>query len=229
MNQVALNLIAIGVFSITLSSLVGPIFHLSPFIPAIATFSILSLATLDSFNFQGKGGTLIIGTLAQLSPEYRDRILHHEAGHFLAAYLLQIPITGYSLSPWEALKQGQFGQGGVSFADPDLNQELQAGQISSQRLDRYCTVWMAGIAAERLMYGIDQGGADDREKLRILWIEQLKRPVSESEFKTRQAILQARTLLETHWSAYQSLVQLMAKNTSIADCYQAIATTLSPD
>ncbi|MBD1941800.1 ATP-dependent Zn protease, partial [Coleofasciculus sp. FACHB-712] len=46
MQQTALNLIAIGVFAMTLSSLLGPMLNISPTIPAIATISILGLATL---------------------------------------------------------------------------------------------------------------------------------------------------------------------------------------
>ena len=32
-------------------------------------------------------------------------------------------------------------------------------------LERFCTVWMAGIAAEKLVYGDSQGGAEDRQQL----------------------------------------------------------------
>ncbi|MGL4621022.1 MAG: ATP-dependent Zn protease, partial [Chroococcidiopsis sp.] len=146
MNQIALNLVAISIFVMTLSTLLSPLLHFSPVIPALATFSVLAVATLDSFSFQGKGSNLVLDWLASFSPQHRDRIVRHEAGHFLVAHLLNIPITGYTLSAWEALKQKQPGLGGVSFEDRELAAQLDRGTLTAQMLDRYCTVWMAGLA-----------------------------------------------------------------------------------
>lgn len=222
MNQTSLNLIAISVFAMTLSSLLGPMFHLSPFIPAAATFGVLSLATLDALTLQGKGRNLLLDLLSGRSAQYRDRIVHHEAGHFLVAYLYNIPISGYTLSAWEALQQGQPGQGGVSFDDTELAAQFQQGSLSAQLVDRYFTVWMAGSAAEKLVYGAVEGGYDDRQKLRLLWTQQLRRSLSECETKERFAILQAQTLLQTHWSAYEALVDAMKQRSSVAHCVEAI-------
>jgi len=175
MNKTALNLIAISVFLMTMSVLLGPAINLPPAVPAIAVLTLLGIATLDSFRFEGKGGTLVLGLLANISPEHRDRVVRHEAGHFLVAYLLEIPITGYTLSPWEAFQQGQPGVGGVSFSDAELASELEIGKLSAQLFDRYCAVWMAGGVAETLVYGNAEGGADDLQKLRSIWTEQLGR------------------------------------------------------
>ena len=120
MSKTALNLIAISVFLMTLSVLLGPLFNLSPTVPALATFAVLGIATFDNFGFQGKGGNLLLDWIAGFSSEHRERILHHEAGHFLVADLLNIPVLGYTLSAWEALKQKQPGLGGVSFDDSEL-------------------------------------------------------------------------------------------------------------
>ena len=109
---------------------------MSPVIPALTTFIILGIATLDSLGLQGKGGTLVIDWLSRFSPEYSDRLVHHEAGHFIVAHLLQIPFTGYTLSAWESWKQGIPGIGGVTFADHELTAQLEAGKISVQRLSR---------------------------------------------------------------------------------------------
>ena len=87
MSQTALNLIAISVFVLTFSSLLGPLFDLSPIVPAITTFSLLGLATLDSFSLQGKGSSLLLDWLASASPGHRIRIARHEAGHFMVAHL----------------------------------------------------------------------------------------------------------------------------------------------
>ena len=221
MSQTALNLIAISIFLLTLSSLLGPLFNLSPTIPAIATFSLLGLATLDNFSLQGKGSSLLLDWLASASPEHRARIVRHEAGHFLVAYLLKIPVSGYTLSAWEALKQRQSGQGGVSFDDQELASQLQQGSLKAQLLDRYCMLWMAGIAAENLVYGSAEGGADDRSKLRAV-LKPLGFSTSAQDQKERWAALQANTLLQANWSAYEALVGAMQQRAELSECCNII-------
>lgn len=221
MQQTALNLIAIGVFGMTLSALLGPIFNISPTITAVTTLGILSLATLDSFNFQGKGATLLLDWLAGTRSEHRDRIVRHEAGHFLVAYFLGIPITGYTLTAWEAFKQGQPGLGGVTFDSQALSPNaLNAGEIRLT-LERFCTVWMAGIAAETLVYGNTEGGVEERQKLREA-LSSIGRPASEALLKERWATLQAQTIIQEHWTAYEALIAAMEQRASVAECSQVI-------
>ncbi|WP_341526749.1 ATP-dependent Zn protease [Nostoc sp. UHCC 0302] len=222
MSKTALNLVAISVFLITFSSLLGPFIHLSPTVPAVATFTILGLATLDSFSLQGKGGTILLDWIAGFSPEHRDRIIHHEAGHFLTAYLLGIPVTGYTLSAWEAWKQGQPGQGGVTFDDRELASQLDVDKISVPMVERYCTLWMAGIAAETLVFDNAEGGSDDKNKLNSL-LTVLGFSESNCQQKQRFHALQAKTLLQENWSKYQALVKAMQQRASVADCQNAIA------
>ncbi|MBD2356648.1 ATP-dependent Zn protease [Tolypothrix sp. FACHB-123] len=222
MSQTALNLIAISIFLMTLSVLLGPLLNISPTLPAIATFTILGIATFDSFSLQGKGSSLLLDWLAGFSSSHRDRIIHHEAGHFLVAHQLGIPVTGYTLSAWEAWKQGQIGQGGVSFDDGELASELELGKISAQILDRYCTVWMAGIAAENLVFQNAEGGADDRLKLAEV-LTKLGFSGILIQQKQRFHALQAKTLLQENWSSYQALVTAMEQRASVADCKKAIS------
>ncbi|MCX7592768.1 MAG: ATP-dependent Zn protease [Fischerella sp.] len=221
MSKTALNLIAISIFAITLSSLLGPLFNLSPTVPALATFTILGIATLDTFSLQGQGGNILLDWIAGFSPEHRERILHHEAGHFLVAYLLGIPVVGYTLSAWEAWRQKQPGQGGVSFDDRELVSQLEKGTLSAQMLDRYCTVWMAGITAETLVYKNAEGGADDKNKLAGVLIG-LGFSTSACEQKQRFCALQAKTLLQENWSAYQALVDAMRQRATVAECIKTI-------
>jgi len=221
MQQTALNLIAIGVFGMTLSALLGPMFNLSPAIPAVATLSVLSLATLDSFRFQGRGATLLLDWLASASGQHRDRILRHEAGHFLVAYFLGIPITGYTLTAWEAFKQGQPGLGGVTFDSVGLSTGTLAVGEMRLTLERFCTVWMAGIAAETLVYGSAEGGREDRQKLTEA-LTLLGRPISELQIKERWATRQAHTIIEEHWASYEALVEAMKQRASVTECYQVI-------
>lgn len=225
MSNTTLNLVAIAIFSLVMLSLVGPLVQISPVVPAIAAFGMLSIATVDTLQWNGRGGTLLLDWLANVSPEHRQRVIRHEAGHFLVAYLLEIPVTGYTLTAWDALKQGQPGLGGVSFDSQALEAQLAKNALSVQLVDRYCTVWMAGIAAEQSFYGTVEGGADDRQTIQILW-SQLRRPISEAELKQRWAMLQATTLLENHQAAYDALVSALERRASVEECCTAIAQAL---
>jgi len=222
MSKTALNLIAISVFLMTLSVLLGPLFNVSPTIPALATFAVLGIVTFDNFSFQGKGGNLLLDWIAGFSNEHRERILHHEAGHFLVADLLNIPVIGYTLSAWEALKQKQPGLGGVSFDDGELASQLERGTIGAQILDRYCTIWMAGTVAETLVFKNAEGGADDQGKLAGV-LTSLGFSGAARDQKQRLCALQAKTLLQENWTAYQALVNAMRQRASVAECQSAIA------
>jgi hypothetical protein len=221
MSKTALNLVAISIFLMTFSILLGPLINLSPTVPAIATFTILGIATFDSFSLQGKGGSIFLDWIASFSPEHRDRIIHHEAGHFLVAHLLGIPVTGYTLSAWEAWKQGQPGQGGVTFNDGELAAQLAQGKIGAQMLERYCTLWMAGIAAETLVFNNAEGGGDDKTKLAEV-LKVLGFSESACQQKQRFHALQAKTLLQENWSSYEALVQAMRERASVTDCQSVI-------
>ena len=221
MSQTAINLIAISVFLMTFSSLLGPLIHLSPTIPALATVTFLGIATLDNFSFQGKGGTIVLDLVARFSPEYKERILHHEAGHFLVAHLLGIAVNDYTLSAWEAWKKGQSGQGGITLEDGELTAQIENGQITAQMLDRYCTIWMAGIAAETLVFNSAEGGSDDKSKL----IEILRViGFSEAGYQQKQRFhfLQSKTLIQENWDSYQALVAAMRERVSVEECTKVI-------
>ncbi|MBR8833201.1 MAG: ATP-dependent Zn protease [Stigonema ocellatum SAG 48.90 = DSM 106950] len=223
MSKTSLNLIAISVFLMTTTVLLGPLFHLSPTVPALATFTILAIATFDNFSFQGKGGHLLLDWIGSFSSSHRERILHHEAGHFLVAYLLNIPVCGYTLSAWEAMKQKQPGLGGVSFDDGELVSQLERGTIGAQILDRYCTIWMAGIVAETLVFKNAEGGADDQSKLAGV-LTSLGFSESACEQKQRLCALQAKTLLQENWTSYQALVNAMRQRATVTECQSAINT-----
>lgn len=221
MSQVTLNLIAISVFSVTMLILLGPLLSISPDGLAIVTAALLGLVSIDQLGWQGRGGNLLVDWLSRQSPEYCDRIVRHEAGHFLTAYLLGIPIDNYTLTAWETLQAGIDGTGGVIFKTEAIDQAVAVGKISQQEVDRYCTVWMAGIAAEELTYGSAQGGQDDRIKLNLLW-QQMHRPLAEVPLKQRWSMLQAKTLIEKEADAYSVLVDAMAERLPVNECCELI-------
>ncbi|MBD2577042.1 ATP-dependent Zn protease [Oscillatoria sp. FACHB-1406] len=220
MQQVSLNLIAIAIFLMTVSVLLGPLVHLSPAIPAAATLAVLGLATIDTLGLGGRGVTLLLDSVARLSGKYRDRVLHHEAGHFLTAYFLGIPIKSYTLNAWESFRAGNPGVGGVVVDTEQLRKSVPPQEIRLF-VDRFSTVWMAGIAAEELLYETVEGGEDDRKKVTdtLLFFGQER---SQSQLKQQWGKLQAKALIEKHREAYDALVEAMRKRADIADCYQAI-------
>ncbi|MEM9978919.1 MAG: ATP-dependent Zn protease [Cyanobacteria bacterium P01_D01_bin.2] len=227
MSPITLNIIAISVFSVTMLILLGPLLSISPEGLATVTAALLGLVSLDQLGWQGRGGTLLVDWLSQRSPEYCDRIVRHEAGHFLTAYMLGIPIDQYTLTAWETLKVGVGGNGGVIFKTDDIDQAVEVGKISQQQIDRYCTVWMAGIAAEELTYGSAQGGRDDRLKLNLLW-QQINRPLAEVPLKQRWSMLQAKTLIEKQPDAYDALIDAMAERRPVEECCELIEQHLQP-
>lgn len=217
MSQLSLNLIAISVFLVTMSALLGPLIHLSPVLPAIATAGVLGLAAVDTFSWQGHGSTILLDRLARFSGVHRDRVLRHEAGHFLVAHHLKIPVVDYTLNAWEAFRKGQSGLGGVQFDTTELDTELRQNSLSAHLLDRYCTIWMAGAVAEHLIYSDVQGGQDDLRKLRFT-LSQLRFSGTAIDQKERWSALQAKTILQNDWETYEALVLAMQRRASVDEC-----------
>ncbi len=219
MTDTRLNLVAIAIFALTLSALVGPVIHISPAIPAVLTLGGLTLITADQLRWGGRGTDFFVA-LFQSQAE-RQRVVCHEAGHFLAAYCLEIPITDYSLSAWEVLKQGESGLAGVQFDTSQLQDQCRAWRTRPQALERWATVWMAGIAAEKLIYGESFGGDGDRQQLRSAF-RQAGLPDINLSQKESWAYLQAQGLLEKYADAHQQLQQALAERRSIPECYQCL-------
>ena len=218
-QDIGLNLLAVGIFAMTLSSLLSPMLNISPYIPAGATFGILGLLTLDNFTFESKGLTLLLDMFA--SEEQRKRVIHHEAGHFLTAYFLGIPIEGYTITAWEALQAGYYGRGGVIFDTTEVTKQASNFAETRLTLDRFCTVWMAGIAAERLTYNDAEGGAEDYEQLKMALDLAGLSPQLYPQ-KARWGQLQATNLIERYEKSYQALVNAMEQRKSVEECCVAI-------
>lgn len=221
MSQLSLNLVAIAIFTVTMTSLLGPLVHLSPAVPALVTALALGLATMDNLSWQGQGSALLLDWIARFSPEHRDRVIYHEAGHFLVAYHLGIPVIDYTLTAWDAFKKGYPGQAGVRFDVSELENELEQGTLSAQLIDRYCTIWMAGIAAESLTYESVEGGLDDRLKLQGV-LAQLGLSEADRQQKERLALLRAKTILQEQRSAYDGLVTALQQHLPIEACTSSI-------
>ncbi|XP_043699459.1 uncharacterized protein LOC122650195 isoform X2 [Telopea speciosissima] len=128
--------------------------------------AVLVLAMLDAVFLGG----CCFAQISSYWPPYRRRILVHEAGHLLTAYLMGCPIRGVILDPIVAMQMGIQGQAGTQFWDEKLEKELGEGRLSTAAFDRYCMVLFAGIAAEALIYGEAEGGENDENLFRSICI-----------------------------------------------------------
>jgi ATP-dependent Zn protease len=215
MNPLTLNAIALSVFGMTLAALMGPFLHISPSLSAGVILVGLSAVTIDGFQFQSLGLTLLLDTFAQLSPRHRRRVLHHEAGHFLVASLLNLSIQSYSLSVWEAFRTGNAQQGGVLLDQPS---DIASSDWLKSNINDLCVVWVAGGIAEDLKYGSIQGNEGD--------LRQLRRSLSSLGLNIKlheaQANRRARQLLTENWHVYELLVSQMALRQPTAECCKGI-------
>ncbi|KAK7399472.1 hypothetical protein VNO78_10655 [Psophocarpus tetragonolobus] len=100
-----------------------------------------------------------ISSFASLFPDYQERIARHEAAHFLIAYLLGVPILGYSLD---------IGKEHVNLIDERLEKLIYSGQLDAKELDRLAVVSMVGLAAEGLTYDKVVGQSADLFTLQLM-------------------------------------------------------------
>ena len=230
MNVTATDLLAIAIFTITMMSLVGTMVGLSPVVPSAISISLLTSWGVDIGFFQGKFGAYAQAWLRARSSQYRERVSYHEAGHFLAAYVLGFKITSYAIagivgrSLGEILSDNAFQgiEGGVEIEIVDGS---SFNNLNGNSIDRYSTVYMAGIAAEQLMCeGETEGGLDDRQRLRKV-IANLPHPMTQE----RWALLNAKSLLSDRRSALVVLASKMLTGATVEDCCQAIDEVLKQE
>ena len=230
MNVTATDLLAIAIFTITMMSLVGTMVGLSPVVPSAISISLLTSWGVDIGFFQGKFGAYAQAWLRARSSQYRERVSYHEAGHFLAAYVLGFKITSYAIagivgrSLGEILSDNAFQgiEGGVEIEIVDGS---SFNNLNGNSIDRYSTVYMAGIAAEQLMCeGETEGGIDDRQRLRQL-IANLPHPMTQE----RWALLNAKSLLSDLRSALVVLASKMLTGATVEDCCQSIDEVLKQE
>lgn len=86
---------------------------------------------------------IFIDKFSQVFPDYRDRVLRHEAAHFLVGYLLGVPALGYDLA---------IGREHTDFAEAKLQKRLFQSDLSAGDIDQLSVVAMAGVAAEAMEY-----------------------------------------------------------------------------
>ena len=152
----------VAVLVVTLLALVGPLLGLSPwFTTALVALALTSL-TVDAARFGGRGGHLLAETLPGGLLRLR-RIALHEAGHVLVAEREGVAVAAIHVGSLACLRAGLSAGGTTVLAPPG------SARLPLEELRRWSRVLLAGMAAESLVYGESEGGADDRSLLGRLW------------------------------------------------------------
>jgi len=150
------------VLVVTLLALLGPLLGLSPwFTTALVALALTSL-TVDAARFGGRGGHLLAETLPGGLLRLR-RIALHEAGHVLVAEREGVAVAAIHVGSLACLRAGLSAGGTTVLAPPG------SARLPLEELRRWSRVLLAGMAAESLVYGESEGGADDRSLLGRLW------------------------------------------------------------
>lgn len=168
-------------------------------------------------------GVLFEGVYRGLFPKYEEKVVKHEAGHFLAAYLYGLAVRGYVLSAIEAFKAGIPGQAGTLFEDGEMYDGLKRGKVGGSVVDRFAVVSMAGIAAEAVHYGEAEGGESDMRSLLTL-LTGLQPPWTAGDVRTeaRWAVLEAVVLIRENERAFEALCEAMRQRKSLGECVLCI-------
>ncbi|KAG2278598.1 hypothetical protein Bca4012_041084 [Brassica carinata] len=194
------------------------------------SLGLLFLWTLDLVSFNGGIGSLVLDTIGHtFSQRYHNRVVQHEAGHFLVAYLVGIVPRGYTLSSLEALqKEGSLNiQAGSAFVDFEFLEEVNAGKVSATMLSRFSCIALAGVATEYLLYGYAEGGLDDISKLDGL-VKSLGFTQKKADSQVRWSVLNTILLLRRHEVARSKLAEAMSKGESVGSCIQIIEDSIDP-
>ncbi|XP_010244616.1 PREDICTED: uncharacterized protein LOC104588407 isoform X1 [Nelumbo nucifera] len=190
----------------------------------LLSLGLLFLWSLDLVLVNGGIGSLVLDTIGHtVSQKYHNRVIQHEAGHFIIAYLLGILPKGYTLSSLEALrKEGSLNvQAGTAFVDFEFVEEVNKGKVSAQMLNRFSCIALAGVATEYLLFGCAEGGLADIDKLDRL-LKGLGFTQKKADSQVRWAVLNIVLLLRRHEGARSKLAEAMSMGRSVGFCIDTI-------
>ncbi|XP_015065675.1 uncharacterized protein LOC107010929 isoform X1 [Solanum pennellii] len=204
---------------------------LSPQQILFVSLGVLFLWTLDLVSFNGGVGTLVLDTIGHtFSQKYHNRVIQHEAGHFLIAYLLGILPKGYTLTSLDALKkEGSLNiQAGTAFVDFEFIEEVNRGKVTATMLNRFSCIALAGVATEYLLFGYAEGGLSDINQLDAL-LKSLGFTQKKADSQVRWAVLNTILILRRHEKARSKLAEAMTQGKSVGVCIDIIEKSISDD
>ncbi|CAA3030340.1 stress regulated [Olea europaea subsp. europaea] len=204
------------------------VFGLSPQQILFSSLGLLFLWTLDAVSFNGGVSFLVLDTIGHsISQKYHKRVVQHEAGHFLIAYLLGILPRGYTLTSFEALKkEGSLNvQAGTAFVDFEFLEEVSKGKVSATTLNRFTCIALAGVATEYLQFGYAEGGLADINTLDTL-LKSLGFTQKKADSHVRWAVLNTILILRRHEKTRAMLADAMSKGSSVGACIDLIEKTI---
>jgi hypothetical protein len=156
-----------------------------------------------------------INAFSSLFPDFRDRVLRHEAAHFLIGYLLGVPVVGYNLD---------IGTACTDFLEGRLQRKIVSAQrLSDDEVDALAVIAMAGVAAEATTFPEVIGQTADLVDLQRM-MNRSAAPLAPNTQQniTRWAVWQAAAMLKANPKAYEALREAMSRRASVAECITAI-------
>ncbi|KAL5701513.1 hypothetical protein ACHQM5_026839 [Ranunculus cassubicifolius] len=189
---------------------------------------LLFLWSLDLITLNGGVSSLALDTIGHtLSKKYHNRVIQHEAGHFLIAYLLGVLPKGYTCSSLEAFqKEGSLNvQAGTSFVDFEFMEEVNKGKVSSTMLNKFSCIALAGVATEYILFGYSEGGLSDIYQLDGL-LKGLGFTQKKADSQVRWAVLNTIIILRRHEGARSKLAEAMSLGKSVGSCIDTIEQTI---
>jgi len=158
-----------------------------------------------------------IAAFSGLFPDYRERVLRHEAAHFLIAHLLGVPVVQYSLA---------LGAEHTDLLEAKLERKLfgaTAQRLTDAELDTLAVVAMSGVASEGLRFEEVIGqNADLYDLQKLINRSATSLSANQQQSLTRWAVWQAAAMLKGNAGAYAALQEAMARGAPVVDCIRAI-------
>uniref|UniRef100_A0A7S2RM93 Peptidase M41 domain-containing protein n=1 Tax=Eucampia antarctica TaxID=49252 RepID=A0A7S2RM93_9STRA len=147
-----------------------------------------------------------------------DRVVRHEAGHFLCGYLCGLPVKSYSIT--------DLGYPCVEFhptsAGASSGRELSAEEIASLSV-----IALSGSVAEVLSFENAKGGENDFLELQNIFRRSKDFIGSEKQQDlTRWGALTAYNLINGNKDRYEKLVEAFKQKKSVAECVAAVEASL---